>query len=139
MHRKLYSILFAGLAALLVSALLFRPLSVRADEVDDTFDWDVEDLYPSDDEPGGESSGGDSGSSDPGMAEYAYISVYAHDPEIRPGSTTAIDASVYSNSTGSMDVRWSSSNPGIASVRGGGMTAYVDGDAILYQVMIGTL
>lgn len=129
MHRKLYSILFAGLAALLVSALLFRPLSVRANEADAEVDFEVEehfewdggdgDLYPSD--------GDDSGSSDPGMETYAYISVYAHDSEIRPGSSTTVTASVYSNSTGSMDIRWSTSHPGVASVSGGGMAANVTG------------
>ena len=45
MHRKLYSILFAGLAALLVSALLFRPLSVRADEADAEIEFEAEEHF----------------------------------------------------------------------------------------------
>ena len=122
MNRKLYTLLFSLFAVLLLGAAVFRPLSVRADEVGEAFDWDGGDgdLYSPE-------NGTDTDSADPGMQAYAYISVYAHDDVIRPGGQTAVDATVYSNSTGSMEIRWSSNDSGVATVQGNGHTAYVTG------------
>ena len=118
MKKRVAAVLSAFILSMVLVAGMTAPVQVHADDWDDFEGWEDFDDWDWDDD----------GYWDDVEDIYAYIIATVDDSEIREGETTVGEASIMSNASySSLDVKWSSSDSGVASVSGSGNYVHIHG------------
>ena len=121
MKKKWCQLITAVLSAIFLTAGVYAPVRVYAEE-DDDIDWDDIVYWDDDDDDDDDDSWDDS------PDYYAYIITSAHDTDLKVGDSTQATASVQTNASSyAIEIRWSSDSPGVASVKGDGHFGYITG------------